>query len=140
MIIKIIISGLAIIVTLYGVFKKNRVFFNIGYFVFGIMVVFDQINLFIGSSKSIHLALASLWLIQASLAIPNKLPYDGSKLAKSAGIKIYSALSIINLFGAYYATIGDEVPEGAMYGHLLFGILPLVAIYLILSDKIEISK
>jgi hypothetical protein len=104
------------------------------------MVVFDQITLFSNNSDSIHLALASLWLIQASLAIPNKLAYDGNKLAKSAGIKIYSALSIINLFGAYYATIGDEVPEGAMYGHLILGILPLIAISLILSDKIEISK
>ena len=140
MIIKIIISSLAILSTLFGVFKKNRVFFNVGYFIFGVMVVFDQITLFSNNSESIHLALASLWLIQTSLAIPNKLAYDGSKLAKSAAIKIYSALSIINLFGAYYATIGDEVPEGAMYGHLLLGILPLVAIFLILSDKIEITK
>ena len=109
-------------------------------FFFGIMVVFDQITLFSSNSESIHLAVASLWLIQTSLAIPNKLPYDRSKLAKSAGIKIYSALSIINLFGTYYATKGDEVPEGAMYGHLFLAILPLVAIFLILSDKIEITK
>lgn len=140
MLIKLLISSLAILITLYGVFKKNRVFFNIGYFVFGIMVVIDQASLYLESAQDINLALASLWLIQTIIALPNKLPYDGSKLAKSAAVKINLCLSLINAFGAYYATKVDYIPSEAIYGHILLTILPLVAIYLVLNNKIEITK
>lgn len=78
-------------------------------------------------------------MIQSSLALPNKLPYDGSKLAKSAAIKIYISLTIVNLFGMYIVRVSD-VPDFAQYFHLILAILPLVAIYLILNDKIEIIK
>ena len=138
--IKIIVSALVILVSLYGLIKKNRVFFNTGYFVFGLMVVLDQFLLFNESGAVLHLALASLWLIQCTITLPNKLAYDGSKIAKSAGIKINLVLSIINFFGAFYAQKAAEVPEGAAYGHLLLAALPLIVIYFIVSDKIEINK
>lgn len=60
MIIKISIPRATTLVTLFGVFKKNRVLINVGNFAFGIMAVFDQIILFSNHSDSIHLALASL--------------------------------------------------------------------------------
>ena len=138
--IKIIISALVILVSLYGLIKKNRVFFNTGYFVFGLMVVLDQFMLFNESGGVLHLALASLWLIQCTITLPNKLAYDGSKIAKSASIKINLVLSIINFFGAYYAQTAPEVPEGAAYGHLLLATLPLIVIYFVVSNKIEINK
>jgi hypothetical protein len=78
-------------------------------------------------------------MIQSSLALPNKLPYDGSKLAKSAAIKIYICLTLINLFGVYIVKV-SEVPDVAQYFHWILAILPLIAIYLILNDKIEITK
>ena len=140
MIVKLLISALAVLVTLYGVFKKDRVFFNIGYFVFGVMIVIDQISLYLGTGIDLHLALASLWMIQTIIALPNKLPYDGSKLAKSAAVKINLCLSVINAFGAYYVTKVDYAPDEAMFGHLLLAVLPLVAIYLVLNNKIEITK
>ena len=139
MILKLLISSLAILITLYGVFKKNRVFFNFGYFAFGIMIVIDQLKLYSELGQDINLALASLWLIQTIIALPNKLPYDGSKLAKSAAVKIYLCLSLVNAFGAFYATKVDYIPTGAMYGHMLLAILPLVAMYLVLNNKIEIT-
>ena len=139
MILKLLISSLAILITLYGVFKKNRVFFNFGYFAFGIMIVIDQLKLYSELGEDINLALASLWLIQTIIALPNKLPYDGSKLAKSAAVKIYLCLSLVNAFGAFYATKVDYIPTGAMYGHMLLAILPLVAMYLVLNNKIEIT-
>lgn len=139
MILKLLISSLAILITLYGVFKKNRVFFNFGYFAFGIMIVIDQLKLYSELGQDINLALASLWLIQTIIALPNKLPYDGSKLAKSAAVKIYLCLSLVNAFGAFYATKVDYIPNGAMYGHTLLAILPLVAMYLVLNNKIEIT-
>ena len=139
MILKLLISSLAILITLYGVLKKNRVFFNFGYFVFGIMIVIDQLKLYSELGQDINLALASLWLIQTIIALPNKLPYDGSKLAKSAAVKIYLCLSLVNAFGAFYATKVDYIPNGAMYGHILLAILPLVAMYLVLNNMIEIT-
>ena len=136
---QIIVASTCILVTLYGVFRKNRVFFNLGYFVYGLIVVFSEINFYFQSQEIIHIATASLWLIQSSLALPNKLPYDGSKIAKSAGIKIYICLSIINLYGILIVRVSD-IPDFVSYFHAILAILPVIAIYLILNNKIEITK
>ena len=141
MILKSIISGLCILAVIYGIAVKSRMYFNIGYFVFGILIVFDQIKLLASSNDLIHLALAALWSIQVVLTIPNSLPAltrDGSIVAKSAIPKIMLSLSIINFFGAYYVTLVDYIPYEAMYGHILLGIFPLAPAYFILFDKIEI--
>ena len=136
---QIIVASLCLLITLYGVFKKNRVFFNLGYFIFGIIVITSELSFFSQNQETIHLATAILWMIQSSLALPNKLPYDGSKLAKSAAIKIYICLTLINFFGIYIVRVSD-VPNVAQYFHLILAVLPLVAIYLVLNNKIEISK
>ena len=136
---QIIVASTCILITLYGVFRKNRVFFNLGYFVYGLIVVFSEINFYLQSQEVIHIATASLWLIQSSLALPNKLPYDGSKIAKSAGIKIYICLSIINLYGIFIVR-ASKVPDFVSYFHAILAILPVIAIYLILNNKIEITK
>ena len=141
MIIKSIVSLICIITVIYGIFKKSRLFFNIGYFVFGIFIVYDQLTLFIENYDIIHLSLASLWLVQVVLTYPNRLPpltKDGSIIAKSAIPKIMICLSIINFFGAYYVTLVDYIPNEAMYGHILLGLFPLFPAYFILADKIEI--
>ena len=141
MIIKSIVSLLCIVVVVYGIFKKNRLLFNLGYFVFGIFIVYDQLSLFIESTDIVHLSLASLWLIQAALTYPNRLPpltRDGSIIAKTAVPKIMICLSIINFFGAYYVTLVDYIPNEAMYGHILLGLFPLFPAYMILADKIDI--
>ena len=136
---QIIIASICILITLYGVFKKNRVLFNLGYFIYGLIVVFSVIGFYVENKAAIHIATAALWLIQSSLAIPNKLPYDGSKLAKSAAIKIYVSLTIINLFGVYIVKISD-VPDFVSYFHIILAVLPLVAIYLVLNNKVEITS
>ena len=141
MIIKSIVSLLCIVVVVYGIFKKNRLFFNLGYFVFGIFIVYDQLSLFIKSNDIVHLSLTSLWLIQVTLTYPNRLPpltRDGSIIAKTAVPKIMICLSIINFFGAYYVTLVDYIPNEAMYGHILLGLFPLFPAYMILADKIDI--
>ena len=136
---QIIIASICILITLYGVFKKNRVLFNLGYFIYGLIVVFSEIGFYVENKAAIHIATAALWLIQSSLAIPNKLPYDGSKLAKSAAIKIYVSLTIINLFGVFIVKISD-VPDFVSYFHIVLAVLPLVAIYLVLNNKVEITS
>lgn len=136
---QIIIASICILITLYGIVKKKRVFFNLGYFIYGIIVILSEFNFYSENQETVHLATAALWLIQSSLTLPNKLPYDGSKLAKSAAIKIYVCLTIVNLFGMYIVRVSD-VPDFAQYFHLILAILPLVVIYLVLNDKIEITK
>tara|TARA_B100001057_G_scaffold468584_1_gene527908 strand:+ start:800 stop:1222 length:423 start_codon:yes stop_codon:yes gene_type:complete len=136
---QIIIASICVLISLYGMLKKNRVFFNLGYFLFGLVVVASEFSFFAKDPAPIHLATAFMWLIQISLAIPNKLPYDGSKVAKSAAVKIYVCLSLINLFGIYIVRVSD-VPDVAQYFHIILTILPFVVIYLVLNDKIEITQ
>ena len=141
MIFKSIVAGLCIFAVIYGIVAKSRFYFNVGYFVFGIFIVFDQLTLFSSSDDIIHLGLAAFWSSQVVLTIPNRLPpltRDGSVIAKSVVPKIMLCLSIINFFGAYYITLVDYIPYEAIYGHIMLGILPLAPAYYILFDKIEI--
>ena len=136
---QIIIASVCVLISLYGLLKRNREFFSLGYFLFGLVVVASEFSFFAKDPAPIHLAAAFMWLIQISLAIPNKLPYDGSKVAKSAAVKIYVCLSLINLFGIYIVRVSD-VPDVAQYFHIILALLPLVPIYLVLNDKIEITQ
>ena len=98
---------LSIIIVIYGIIKKNRLLFNYGYLIVGLLIIIDQIIIYMSSFDPLNLALISLWLVQVVLVIPNKLPpltRDGSVIAKSAIPKIMVSLSIINFFGAYYAS------------------------------------
>ena len=117
---------------------KQRLF-NLGYFIFGIIIFVSELNFFKENQDMIHLASAALWLVQVCLSIPNKLGYDGSQLAKSAGIKIYASLSVINFYGIVIVQY-LEVPNVAIYFHALLAVLPIVSIYLILANKIAITK
>lgn len=139
MLIEIIIASISVFITVFGALKKNRVLFNTGYFVFGILVVVSELRFYAAEANLLNLANAFLWGIQASLAIPNKLPYDGSKLAKSAAIKVYTCLALVNLYGFILAQNTPEIPEMASYFHLLLAILPVIPIALVLGDKLEIT-
>ena len=132
---------LSIIIVIYGIIKKNRLLFNYGYLIVGLLIIIDQIIIYISSFDPLNLALISLWLVQVVLVIPNKLPpltRDGSVIAKSAIPKIMVSLSIINFFGAYYASTVDYIPEIAIYGHIILGLFPVAPAYFILTGKIDI--
>ena len=139
--VKTLIFFLCIIIITYGIIKKNRLFFNYGYLIVGLLIIIDQIIIYISSYDPLNLALISLWLIQVILVIPNKLPpltKDGSVIAKSAIPKIMVSLSIINFFGAYYASTVDYIPDVAVYGHIILGLFPIAPAYFILAGKIDI--
>ena len=139
-IIKSIIFTFCIITVIYSIIKKNRLFFNYGYLIIGLVIIFDQLIIYLESFDILNLSLAALWLIQVVLVIPNKLPpltKDGSVVAKSAVPKIMICLSIINFFGAYFASISDYIPDLAIYGHIILGIFPIAPAYFILAGKIE---
>ncbi len=139
--VKTLIFFLCIIIIIFGIIKKNRLFFNYGYLIVGLLIITDQIIIYISSYDPLNLALISLWLIQVILVIPNKLPpltKDGSVIAKSAIPKIMVSLSIINFFGAYYASTVDYIPDIAVYGHIILGLFPVAPAYFILAGKIDI--
>ena len=139
--VKTLIFFLCIIIITYGIIKKNRLFFNYGYLIVGLLIIIDQIFIYLSSYDPLNLALISLWLIQVILVIPNKLPpltKDGSVIAKSAIPKIMVSLSIINFFGAYYASTVDYIPDIAVYGHIILGLFPIAPAYFILAGKIDI--
>ena len=139
--IKTLIFSLCIMIIIYGIIKKNRLFFNYGYLIVGLLIIVDQMIIYISSYDPLNLALISLWLIQVILVIPNKLPpltKDGSVIAKSAIPKIMVSLSIINFFGAYYASTVDYIPDIAVYGHIILGLFPVAPAYFILAGKIDI--
>ena len=139
--VKTLIFSLCIIIIIFGIIKKNRLFFNYGYLIVGLLIITDQIIIYISSYDPLNLALISLWLIQVILVIPNKLPpltKDGSVIAKSAIPKIMVSLSIINFFGAYYASTVDYIPDIAVYGHIILGLFPVAPAYFILAGKIDI--
>ena len=139
--IKIIIFTSCILTVFYSIIKKNRIYFNYGYLIVGLLIIFDQISIYIENLDPLNLAIACLWLIQVILVIPNRLPpltRDGSVVAKSAVPKIMISLSIINFFGAYYSTTVDYIPDMAMYGHIILGLFPIAPAYFILAGKIDI--
>ena len=57
----------------------------------------------------------------------------GSMFLESAN----SGLSIINFFGAFYASQVDYIPSAAVYGHVILGLLPIFPAYFLLTGKIE---
>ena len=139
--VKTLIFFSCIIIIIFGIIKKNRLFFNYGYLIVGLLIIIDQIFIYLSSYDPLNLALISLWLIQVILVIPNKLPpltKDGSVIAKSAIPKIMVSLSIINFFGAYYASTVDYIPDIAVYGHIILGLFPIAPAYFILAGKIDI--
>ena len=138
--IKIITFSLCILLVFYSIIKKNRIYFNYGYLIIGLLIIFDQISIYIENLDPLNLAIACLWLIQVILVIPNRLPpltKDGSVVAKSAVPKIMISLSIINFFGAFYASQVDYIPSAAVYGHVILGLLPIFPAYFLLTGKIE---
>jgi hypothetical protein len=136
---QIIVASACVLITLYGLLKRNRVFFNLGYFLFGLVVVISEFSFFAKDPAPIHLATAFLWMIQISLAIPNKLPFDESKITKSAAIKVYVCLSLINIFGIYIVQVSD-IPDVAQYFHIILAVLTFIPIYFVMKDKLEISQ
>ena len=61
--VKTIIFVICLLIIFYGIFKKNRIFFNYGYLIIGLMIVFDQIIIYGRSQMAENLALICLWII-----------------------------------------------------------------------------
>ena len=59
---KIIVVIIFVLITLYGVITKKRVFFNLGYFLYGLSVFVAELNEYFDVQSFSHLLFAILFL------------------------------------------------------------------------------
>ena len=84
-----IIAGIPVLVSVYGVIRRQRFFFLLGYLLYALIVVPNELGEYMATGSMERLAVAMIWTLQGVLAFPNKLNYDGSKVFKSFGIKTF---------------------------------------------------
>ena len=143
----IIVAGIPTLLALYGVIRRKRMFFLLGYFVYSLIVIPNEIMTYAANGEIAHLSYAFLWFVQAVLAFPNKLNYDGTKVFKSFGVKVFLSLSAINLFGILLVQampISLELTEttkniAALY-HGILALLPLAGLFLMTTNRIPVSS
>jgi len=142
----VIVAGIPTALALFGVIRRNRFFFLLGYFLYALIVIPNELMTYSSNGDLQHLALAAIWLCQAIVAFPNKLNYDGSKVFKSFGIKVFLTLSVVNLFGVLLIqsmpaslelTEGTKTIAGTYHG--ILAALPLVGIFLMATDRIPVG-
>ena len=141
-----IIAGLPVLVAVYGVIRRQRFFFLLGYLLYALIVVPNELGQYMETGSMERLAVAVVWILQAIMAFPNKLNYDGSKVFKSFGIKTFLGLATINVFGVFLTQVMPTPPEfteglrtmiSAFHGVL--AVLPFIGIYLMATDKIPVG-
>ena len=65
---EILVVVFFVLLTTFGVFRRNRIFFNLGYFLYGLSVFAAEINQYLEIQSFSHLLFAILFLIQAILS------------------------------------------------------------------------
>lgn len=136
----IFVAAIPVLISLYGVIQRKRFFFLLGYFLYGILVFGAEMQKFSATEEFSHLLVAGLWGLQAILALPNKLNYDGSKVFKSFAMKTFASLFVINLIGIFVVKNDETVPELAVYLHGILMVFPLIGFYLMSTNKIPIKE
>ena len=143
----VFIAAIPVLISIFGVIRKQRFYFLLGYFLFALLVVPDEVSRFLADSDVSHLGYATIWILQGILAFPNKLNYDGTKVFKSFGIKTMLSLSIINIFALILIgympeslDMDETTSTVARIYHGILAFIPLVGCYLMLSGKIEIKS
>ena len=142
----IIVAGIPVAVALFGVIRRKRFFFLLGYFLYALIVVPNEWTTYQSNGDMAHLAYAFLWLVQAIMAFPNKLNYDGSKVFKSFGIKTFLTLSLVNIFGVLLVQampVSLEFAESSktivVVYHSILAFLPMVALLLMATNRIPVG-
>lgn len=129
-----------VIVTFFGTLKKKPIFFLLGYTLYSLMVIPAELISFSSSGEFIHLLVAALWLAQLIIALPNKLNYDGSKVYELFASKLFISLMVINIIGIFIVLNDPLVNNVCVYYHALLAFFPLVAAYLMFTNKIPIQE
>ena len=143
----VVVAGIPTLLALYGVIRRKRMFFLLGYFLYSLIVIPNEIMTYAANGEIAHLSYAFLWFVQAILAFPNKLNYDGTKVFKSFGVKVFLSLSAVNFFGILLVQampVSLELTEtskniAALY-HAVLALLPLAGLFLMSTNRIPVSS
>lgn len=128
-----------VIIAFFGVLKKKRFYFLLGYTLYSFLVVPVELNSFVLSGKFIHLMVAALWFAQFIIAFPNSINYDGSKVFKLFDVKVFLSLMVINIIGVFVVLNNPMINNICVYYHAILATLPIVATYLLFANKIPIQ-
>ena len=142
----VIVAGIPTALALFGVIRKKRMLFLTGYFLYALIVVPNELMTYAANGEMAHLAYAFLWIVQAVMAFPNRLNYDGTKVFKSFGIKVFLSLSAVNLFGMLLVQsmpasidLTESTKSIAAAYHGILTVLPLVGVFLMTTDRIPVA-
>ncbi|MDA9019041.1 hypothetical protein N9I61_00820 [Flavobacteriales bacterium] len=143
----IIVAAIPTALALFGVIRRNRMLFLLGYFIYALIVIPNELMTFMANGEMAHLGYAFLWTLQAILAFPNRLNFDGTKVFKSFGIKVFLSLSAVNVFGVLLIQgmpASLELTETTkiiveIY-HGILALLPLVGVFLMATDRIPVGS
>jgi hypothetical protein len=138
--ITIFLPLISVLVTFFGVLKKQRIFFLMGYTIYSLMVVPNEMNSYFSTADFSHLMVAALFLAQLIIAFPNKLNYDGTKVFKSFALKTLFALIVINVIGIFVVLNDPFINDVCIYYHAILAFFPLVATYLMYTNNIPIQE
>jgi len=122
-------------------------FFLLGYFLYSLIVIPNEIMTYAANGEITHLSYAFLLFVQSVLAFPNKLNYDGTKVFKSFGVKVFLSLSAVNLFGILLILampVSLELTETSknietLY-HAILALLPLAGLFLMSTNCIPVNS
>jgi hypothetical protein len=126
-----------VLLTAFGVLKKKRFFFLLGYTLYSLMVVTAELYSYASSGDFSHFMIASLFFAQLIIAFPNKLNDDGSKVFT---IKLFLCLVVINIIGVLVVLNDPIVNDICAYYHALLAFLPIVVIFLMLINRIPVQE
>ena len=74
-----IVAGIPVLVAVYGVVRRQRFFFLLGYLLYALIVVPNELGQYMATGSMERLAVAVVWILQGVLAFPNTLNYDGRR-------------------------------------------------------------
>ena len=140
----IFVAAAPVLVSLYGVIRRQRFFFLLGYFLFALIVIPDQLTKYLADEgTTLNLSLTLIWVLQGIIAFPNRLNYDGSKVFRSFAIKTFISLALINVFAVILTQTDNSIDESTRAAaglfHAILVLFPVIATYLMISNKIPVG-
>jgi len=135
-----LLPAVPVLVSFVGILKKDFFYFFIGYILYSLMVVPAELKSYISTGEFSHIMVASLWIAQLIIAFPNKLNYDDSKVFKLFTVKVFLSLMVINIIGIFIVLNDPLINDVCVYYHAILAFFPLVATYLMFTNKIAKKK
>ena len=65
-----LVAGIPVLVSVYGVMRRQRFFFLLGYFLYALIVVPNEASLYMATGDMERLAVALIWTLQGCWLFP----------------------------------------------------------------------